>query len=68
LSRFGTLENGTIFHPYDTVTEAVAAVASNGVVSIVAGSYTKAANTLTIGDDGKPMTIEAPVGSVTIGN
>jgi V8-like Glu-specific endopeptidase len=68
LSRFGALENGTIFHPYDTVSEAVAAVASNGVVSIVAGSYTKAANTLTIGDDGKSMTIEAPVGSVIIGN
>ena len=42
---------------------------SGGIVSIVAGTYTAAAgNTFTIGDDGKSMTIDAPVGTVNIGN
>lgn len=67
--RLGTLENGTIFHPYDTVTEAVNTVSTNGIISIVTGSYTKSAgNTFTIGADGKRVTIVAPVGNVYIGN
>ena len=69
LSRFGTLENGTIFHPYDTVAEAITAVTSSGIVSVVEGTYTRAAgNTFVLGDTGKQMIIEAPVGSVLIGN
>jgi len=63
------LENGTVFRPYNTVTEAISAVLNNGIVSIVAGSYTAAAgNTFTVGADGKRMTIVAPVGTVIIGN
>lgn len=62
-------EDGTVLRPYDTVTEAVKAVTSGGIVSIVSGSYTKAAgNTFLVGEDGKWMTIEAPVGTVYIGN
>jgi hypothetical protein len=62
-------ENGTIFRPYNTVTEAVTAVTSGGQISLVAGSYTRAAgNTFTAGADGKSMMFEAPVGTVYIGN
>lgn len=62
-------ENGTVLRPYNTVAEAISAVVSNGIVSIVAGSYSKAAgNTFTIGADGKRVTIVAPVGTVYIGN
>jgi hypothetical protein len=64
-----TSEDGTVFRPYDTVAEAISAVLDNGIVSIVAGSYTAAAgNTFTVGADGKRMTIVAPVGTVTIGD
>ena len=60
------VENGTVFRPYNTVAEAVAAVPTGGIVSIVAGTYSAAAgNTITIT---KSMTLEAPVGSVYIGN
>jgi len=63
------VENGTIFQPYNTVTEAVATVVSGGRIAIVEGSYTKlAGNTLTMGADGKSFTVLAPVGTVTIGN
>ncbi|MBA7679562.1 hypothetical protein ES703_87860 [subsurface metagenome] len=63
------LENGTVFRPYNTVTEAITWVLNNGMVSIVAGSYTRVAgNTFTAGADGKRMTLVAPVGTVTIGN
>lgn len=62
-------EDGTVFRPYKTVTEAITAVLNNGIVSIVAGSYSAAAgNTFTVGADGKSMTIVAPVGTVMIGN
>jgi len=62
-------EDGTVFRPYNTVAEAISAVLNNGIVSIVAGSYTAAAgNTFTIGADGKRMTLVAPVGTVIIGN
>lgn len=63
------VEDGTIFRPFNTVTEAVSAVANGGRISIVEGSYTKAAgNTMTMGADGKSFTLLAPVGTVTIGN
>jgi hypothetical protein len=62
-------ENGTIFQPYNTVTEAVAAVASGGRIAIVEGTYTAAAgNTMTMGTGGKSFTVLAPVGTVSIGN
>lgn len=56
-----TIEDGTIFRPYDTVIEGVNAVPSGGVLCIVKGSYNE---NLTIN---KAMTIIAPVGAVTIG-
>lgn len=60
---------GTVFRPWDTVAQGVAAVPNGGVVSIVEGSYpASAGNTFTAGADGKAMTLEAPVGMVTIGN
>lgn len=62
-------ENGTLFQPYHTVTAAVAAVSSGGLLSIVQGSYSRAAgNVLTMGADRKSFLLEAPVGTVTIGN
>ena len=60
---------GSVFNPFDTVALGVAGVPNGGVVSIVEGSYTAAAgNTFTVGADGKQMTLEAPVGTVIIGN
>ena len=62
-------EDGSVFRPWDTVTEGVAGVASGRNLAIVEGSYTAAnGNTFTAGADGKAFTIIAPVGSVTIGN
>jgi len=62
-------ENGTVFRPFNTVTEGVSSVVSGGRIAIVEGSYTKAAgNTMTMGADGKSFTLLAPVGTVTIGN
>jgi hypothetical protein len=55
-----TLEDGTVFRPYDTVTEAINAVASGGLVSIVAGTYSESFTINTA------MTLTAPVGAVTI--
>jgi len=64
-----TSEDGTVLRPYHTVAEAITAALNNGMVSIVAGSYYKAAgNTFTAGEDGKKMTLVAPVGTVYIGN
>ena len=61
--------NGSVFRPRSTVTDAVTNVVNNGLVVIVEGSYSKAAgNTFIAGDDGKAMTLLAPVGTVTIGN
>lgn len=60
---------GTVFSPFDRVDLGVAMVPNGGVVSIVEGSYpASAGNTFTAGADGKQMTLEAPVGIVTIGN
>lgn len=64
-----TFALGTAFRPHDTVALGAATVPSGGVVSIVEGSYpASAGNTFTAGADGKQMTLEAPVGVVTIGN
>lgn len=60
--RFGATENGTIFHPYDTVSEAVNTAPIGGHVSIVTGTYNET------GIFSKPMTLSAPVGNVTLGN
>ncbi len=60
-TRFGATENGTIYHPYDTFSEAVGTVPAGGKISIVAGTYS---------DTGlftKEMFLVAPVGSVLIG-
>ena len=62
-------ENGTIFRPFSTITNAVSHVVSGGRISVVEGNYTKAAgNTMLMGADGKSFTLLAPVGTVTIGN
>ena len=53
---------GTIFRPYSTVTQGVSGVTTGGILSIVKGTYNES-GTLTIE---KAMTIEAPVGTVTI--
>ena len=64
-----SLGDGTIMRPYDTVAEAIGAVPNNGVVIIVTGSYSASAgNTFVVGDDGKRMRFEVPVGTATIGN
>ena len=57
------LEDGTVMRPFDTVLEAVDAVAPGGLVSIVEGEYD--GETMTID---KAMTISTPVGMVIIGN
>ena len=54
------LQDGTVFRPFDTLAEAVNSVPAGGVVSIVAGAY---AGGVTIN---KPMTVTAPVGTVTL--
>lgn len=59
--RFGAAEDGTIYHPHDTITEAVTIVPAGGKVSIVTGTYN---------DTGlftKQMFMVAPVGSALIG-
>ena len=61
--------SGNIFEPFRTVSQAVAGVADGGIISVVPGSYPRAAgNTFTAGADGKAMTFIAPVGTVQIGN
>jgi hypothetical protein len=54
-------EEGKVFRPYDTVAEAVTAVPSGGIISIVRGSYS---DKITIN---KPVMLVAPVGTVIIG-
>jgi hypothetical protein len=55
-----SIEDGTVFRPFDTVGEGIAAVPEGGIISIVAGSYNEPM-TMT-----KPISLIAPVGSVTI--
>jgi len=57
------LEDGTVFRPFDEVGEAAAAMISGGIISIVRGEYNEV---LTLGADGKAMTLIAPVGGVSI--
>jgi hypothetical protein len=54
-------EDGTVFQPFGTIAQGVNAVPTGGIVSIVAGSYS---DRLTIN---RAMTLQAPVGAVTIG-
>jgi V8-like Glu-specific endopeptidase len=54
-------ENGTVFRPWNTVTEGVNGASSNAILSIVRGTYSES---LTIT---KPLTLAAPVGTVIIG-
>jgi trimeric autotransporter adhesin len=61
LNHLVAAEDGTMFRPYDTVTEGTAAVFPGGVVSIVRGNYDVPALTLD-----RPMKLTAPVGMVTI--
>ncbi len=65
-----TSESGSIFKPYDLVPEGVSDISSGRVLIVVEGSYTTAEGNapLTIGADGKRMTIRAPVGNARIGN
>jgi V8-like Glu-specific endopeptidase len=69
VARNITLPTGTVFRPWKTVALGAAVVPDGGVVSIVEGTYPASdGNTFIAGDDGKAMTLEAPVGMVTIGN
>lgn len=62
-----SLGNGTIYRPYDTITEGLVNVVNGGIVSIVAGTYgSGVGSTILAGTDGKAFVIEAPVGSVVI--
>ncbi len=62
-------EDGSVFRPFDTVPEAVAAAPTGSIISIVAGSYPAAmGNIIVAGADGKALTLQAPVGTVVIGN
>jgi hypothetical protein len=62
-------ENGTVFRPWNTVAEGVNGASSGAILSIVTGSYPETASTpLVLGADGKALTLDAPVGSVFIGN
>ncbi len=61
-------EEGTVYRPYSTVSLGVAGVSSNGILSIVPGSYNTAADrALLAGTGPKAMTMVAPVGTVVIG-
>ncbi len=55
------VKDGTVFRPYATVVEAVAAAPSGGVLRVVKGIYP---GSFTIN---KALRIEAPVGTVTLG-
>ena len=59
------VESGSVFRPFDTVVEAVHDVPNGGIVSVVAGTYTAAAGNVFTVD--RPMTLQAPCGTVTIG-
>ena len=61
MPNLGVNEDGRIFRPWNTIAEGVSAVPSGGTISIVRGSYNES---LTIS---KAMTIDTPVGIVTIG-
>jgi hypothetical protein len=54
-------EDGTVFRPFDTLTEAVGAATTGGTVFVVGGMYS---DVMTIS---KPLTLVAPAGRATIG-
>jgi hypothetical protein len=58
-----TLEDGTVFRPFDTLFEAVNAAVANDVISVVNGSYD--GETMVID---KPLMFTTPTGAVVIGN
>lgn len=58
---FASPSNGSLLRPWTTVASGVAAVATNGVLLVVQGTYSETP-TIT-----KAMTIQAPVGGVVIG-
>jgi hypothetical protein len=60
----GSIEDGTVFRPYDTLWEAVGAALPGATLSIVAGSYP---GSITLGQDGRDLILTAPVGTVVIG-
>ncbi len=63
------VQTGAVLGPFNTVSQAVPAVPDNGQIDIVKGHYpASAGNTFVAGDDGKAMTLIAPVGAVVIGN
>ncbi len=64
----GSVYFGTVFHPYQTMSEAVAAVPDGWTIAIVTGTYAGPANTFTAGADGKAMTLTAHLGPVSIGD
>lgn len=58
-----SLQDGTIFRPFDALAEAVDSVPAGGLISIVAGTYAGFIGGTIID---KPMTLRAPVGTVTL--
>lgn len=65
----GLPTNGGVFEPYNHVWQGVSAVQNGGIVSIVKGNYpASSGETFIAGGGFKAMTLEAPVGTVTIGN
>lgn len=61
----GSLEFGSVYHPWNDIAEGVNGVFSGGTLVIVEGTYNIPA-TVNMGTDGKSFTVLAPVGSVTI--
>ena len=57
--------NGTVFRPFDTIVHGIETASSGAIINIVRGTYPE---TVTIGAGGRAMTLQAPVGSVIIGN
>jgi len=55
-----TLEDGSVFRPYDTVNEGISQIPNGGTLSIVEGTYNES---VTIN---RSMVLTAPVGIVTI--
>ena len=59
--HLATVEDGSIFRPYDTLTEAVAAAPAGATINIVSANYSDTPSIST------PMTLTAPVGHVYLG-
>jgi len=64
-----SVQTGTVLYPFSTVAAAANIVPDGGSLAIVAGWYTASVgNVVTLGADGRAMTLTAPVGTVLIGN